>query len=697
MVMDMKKPIMILAAALCCLACEKTNERFGPAPTGLPQSASIRVEMEDGSVIPQDAVMSAWRLDNTRYAFISSESGQKVSFLPASDVEGTPEGVAYVLYPDVEVESLVHGVFNLTLPSVQEAGAPSACICAGHVVNNKASLKRLCGIVSFTVNQGNVASVEISAQTPLSGRAKLSMAATPVLTAEADASVSVSLSGNLESGSTYSLAVFPGTFSGLTVKLRNASGRQIFSSKYSEPVTVSASEPFDLGLVGEPDKPLEPGDRLAIAENYIIEDGSEVENTWEAGASISVFHSGTNDRFSLKNGAGTGGGTFHGTQFSGAADAALSPYDAGASFADGIVTATLSDVQMISPSAEGSIDNPYLIAFAQDDGDLVFKNVCGLLKFTIRGDNIGEVTITDNGGKDIAGKVSVKWNDGEPACSFTEGSSSISVKPAEGEAFKPGTYYAALIPTLFENGLTLTMAPASFNTDAVVKRVFKPASLISKTRGNLPVGRSHIVDLGTIDANLAWNYSSTITMAALRGSKTDSGCYLDFSTGRTFYAIGASAYCSAIDLAMVSNTSNGVAPMSISTVGGYTNATNIGKFGSNYSDADYVSNWAVRLAPRFCYVSADELSDEQYNALSTTGEIKAIYEAHEASAVNSYYTPTPNCVTNANKTGDHKYLVVKTYSSTEGTGYGILKFSGIGGATWYVQFTMKFGLETSNN
>ena len=410
---------------------------------------------------------------------------------------------------------------------------------------------------------------------------------------------------------------------------------------------------------------------------------------WAENDAINVFGD-SMQKFVLESGKGTSSGTFTGNKVSGDIYA-LYPYDEEATCASGIITTTVKSAQTASNSGIANNSNT-AVAHLLENGTMTFSNVCGLLKIQIKGDNIGEVEVSGNNGEDLAGKVSISWNNGEPQYTVIEGAKTVSLKPYNDKVFEAGTYYVMVLPQAFSNGITVTMKPYSFPTNAVVIRSNHPQPLVKSGSSLLTVQRSHIKPLGFIDKGLAWNYSDQVSCGGLRGSHTATGCYMDLSTGRTFSPIGSYEYAGQIDMAFITNASNGLAPAAISTVGGYTNDTNLSKFGTNTS-ADYVANWSVRLAPKFCYVPATELTDEQYEALSTTQDIKAIYTAHEADAVNSYYTPTVNCVTNANRTGDHKFLVVKTYSSTEGTGYGIFRFNAVGGNTWYIQFYYKHGLE----
>lgn len=430
-----------------------------------------------------------------------------------------------------------------------------------------------------------------------------------------------------------------------------------------------------------------------------LQEGKDV--VWAANDAINVLTASNNEKYTLTEGAASKEGTFSGNPVTGDAYAVY-PYNASATFADGVITTTLAATQNARDKGFGN--NLNLAVAQEDNGTFAFKNVCGLIKFQIKGDNIGKVVISGNNGEDLAGKVNISFNDqGEPVYEVVDGSKTVIVQTYNGAVMAPGTYYAAVLPQTFSKGITITCKPYAFKTDAVIKKVYAPKDLVKKGEGALELKRAGIVPVGYIDRGPVWDYSGQqVFVGAIRGSDTAHGHYLDMSTGRTIFPIGANAYAVNCDLAMITNGSNGIAPMSMTAIGGFTNSTNIGYLGT-YAEADNVSKWPadVRSNNLFCYVTSSELTDAQYSEIKTVDEIKAIYDAHSANLVQKYFISSTdcNCVTSANKTTDHKFLVIKTYSSVEGTGYGIIMFNGLsaGGTTspkqWYINTSYKWGLE----
>ena len=90
-----------------------------------------------------------------------------------------------------------------------------------------------------------------------------------------------------------------------------------------------------------------------------------------------------------------------------------------------------------------------------------FYNICGGLKFTVSEEGIKSVTLQGHNNEIIAGRMTVGFDDaGQPAVqSVADGSESITVSAPAGEAFEVGrAYYIVLVPTVFENGFTLTFS-----------------------------------------------------------------------------------------------------------------------------------------------------------------------------------------------------------------------------------------------
>lgn len=442
------------------------------------------------------------------------------------------------------------------------------------------------------------------------------------------------------------------------------------------------------------------------AKTY-LKDGKDV--IWAAGDAINVLTASNNEKYTLTEGSSSTEGTFSGSPVTGEAYAVY-PYKKDATFANGVITTMVDTTQNAKDKGFG---NGFNLAVAKEDnGTFAFKNVCGLIKFQIKGDNIAKVIITGNNNEDLAGKVNISFNDqGEPVYEVVEGKKAITIKTYNDAVMTPGTYYAVVLPQTFTKGITITCEPFKFKVAAPIKQINTPVNtLVKKGESALELSRASIKPVGYVDTGLAWANGKTgapVRLAALRGNDQNHGLYIDFSTGRCFYALGAYPYSENCDLLVaMADGKSGVAPMSIKAGAKLTNATNLDKFGTS-TVSDQIGNaaWKTKNDFTFCYVGGSELSDADYDAITTVKQIKKIYDDHSSAAVNTYYdASTPansDCITNANRgrmtqpgdTDTHKYLVVKTNAPKEGTGYAILKFVGLNGAPWYIELFYKFGLE----
>ena len=199
-----------------------------------------------------------------------------------------------------------------------------------------------------------------------------------------------------------------------------------------------------------------------------LQNGSDV--VWAAGDAINVLTASNNEKYTLTTGASSTEGTFSGNPVTGDAYAVY-PYDATATFASGVITTTLKATQ--NAKADGFGNNINLAVAKEDKGTFAFKNVCGLIKFQIKGDNIAKVIISGNNDEYLAGKVNISFNaSGEPVYEVVDGSKTVIVQTYNGAVMTPGTYYAAVLPQTFSKGITITCKPYAFKTDMVVKKVY---------------------------------------------------------------------------------------------------------------------------------------------------------------------------------------------------------------------------------
>lgn len=144
-----------------------------------------------------------------------------------------------------------------------------------------------------------------------------------------------------------------------------------------------------------------------------------------------------------------------------------------ASWTSGTFKVTVPSVQ------DGAFGTANIMVAKTDDFSLSFKNLCGLLKFTVSSD-VTSVTIKGDSDEVIAGTIPVTFSAGLPVAGAVEGGST-AITIATPSA---GTYYAALLP-----GVTLEGFYFELTTATGVRTVFSPK--------DLEITRSTVVNMGT--------------------------------------------------------------------------------------------------------------------------------------------------------------------------------------------------------
>lgn len=163
---------------------------------------------------------------------------------------------------------------------------------------------------------------------------------------------------------------------------------------------------------------------------------------------------------------------------------ALYPYNASAVIDGGVITTALPHEQT---AVAGSFADDLNMAVALSDEDaLAFKNVLGLIKFSIGADaDIVKVTLTGNNAETLAGTVNIDYNSGDPTWDIkSEAATSIELS---GTFVKGQTYYFAVLPQTFTKGITLTYTNTS------------EESRVETTSNELVLGRSKIRNIGSPD------------------------------------------------------------------------------------------------------------------------------------------------------------------------------------------------------
>lgn len=171
-------------------------------------------------------------------------------------------------------------------------------------------------------------------------------------------------------------------------------------------------------------------------------DFSQTPNVrWSDDDLIAVFDGTAKNQFSIDEGTNTGGSaTYSGEVTEGFTDLyAVYPYSAANALSGSSLSVTVPAVQTVSSTAK--VDPAAIVSVGQvSNGTIEFKQVCGLLKFTISSTGISEVVIHGN---NLAGTATVATTG--VLSGVTAGESDIVVRSADG-TFVSGNYFVAVLP-----------------------------------------------------------------------------------------------------------------------------------------------------------------------------------------------------------------------------------------------------------
>ena len=220
--------------------------------------------------------------------------------------------------------------------------------------------------------------------------------------------------------------------------------------------------------------------------------------TFAIGDQISVFDGVGNNPFEATS-AGSA------VEFSGSATAAevynvLSPYDAEATIAGNVITATIPKVQT---AVLNGADPRALVAVARttDKGEIHLKNVVGLLKVTVPNNNqVKEIQVAAGPNRNvaIAGTIDITTPaTSEEVPTYTlnataEKVTCVSLVPEVGEEYlAAGTYYIGVLNKTYEGGLTV-----AYLTNEESKDLLRAKTGAS----DAVVERSKVLNLGSLVA-----------------------------------------------------------------------------------------------------------------------------------------------------------------------------------------------------
>ena len=154
--------------------------------------------------------------------------------------------VQYAVYPAAAAADRLAGesVVTVTVPTEQTAVAGSfaegSAVAIAKGGSSTLEFKNVCGFLAFTINADGVQSVHIYANEKMTGAADVNWnSGNPTVSAfKTFAYTGVKLTGSFTKGATYYAAVFPGTYTGLTLKLTHSDG---YVSTYTNSNTLTVS------------------------------------------------------------------------------------------------------------------------------------------------------------------------------------------------------------------------------------------------------------------------------------------------------------------------------------------------------------------------------------------------------------------------------------------------------------------------
>lgn len=214
-----------------------------------------------------------WSAGDNVAAFVSNEAhtstatdivSAKSARFTFSDL-AADAAVQYAVYPAAAAVGLAGDAITVTVPTEQTAVAGSfaegSAVAIAKGGSSTLGFKNVCGFLAFTINADGVQSVHIYANEKMTGTADVNWSSgnPTVKTFKTFAYTGVKLTGPFTKGATYYASVFPGTYTGLTLKLTHSNG---YVSTYtnSNPLTVSRK------------------DNVVIARNLVLR--TPVKGTW---------------------------------------------------------------------------------------------------------------------------------------------------------------------------------------------------------------------------------------------------------------------------------------------------------------------------------------------------------------------------------------------------------------------------------
>ena len=231
------KKMFVLWGALALLTAACSNEESQEVSF----SPLVLTALQEGGEATRTSLSGTevhWSAGDNVAAFVSNvaHTSTATDILSAKSARFTFSDLAadavvqYAVYPAAAAVELAGDVVTVTVPTEQTAVAGSfaegSAVAIAKGGSSTLGFKNVCGFLAFTINADGVQSVHIYANEKMTGTAEVNWnSGNPtVKTFKTFAYTGVKLTGPFTKGATYYAAVFPGTYTGLTLKLTHSDG-----------------------------------------------------------------------------------------------------------------------------------------------------------------------------------------------------------------------------------------------------------------------------------------------------------------------------------------------------------------------------------------------------------------------------------------------------------------------------------------
>ena len=222
---------------------------------------------------------------------------------------------------------------------------------------------------------------------------------------------------------------------------------------------------------------------------------------WNEGDLISIFNKTTTNRLFKFNGAtGANAGTFSpggkapmGTPISHIY--AVYPYQESTSVSSGgLLTVVLPAEQAYAENTFGLGANT--MVSASDNTELLFRNLCGYLKFSLYGKRVAvcSITLSGNNGEILSGSASVEMGvGGNPSVTMANSTGKSVTLVCDPPVYlnetadTPMDFWMAIPPTEFEKGFTISVTDQTGET------------FVQSTSNRISVERNHLERMATVE------------------------------------------------------------------------------------------------------------------------------------------------------------------------------------------------------